>query len=99
VRHVNNNVPFLKQAKAGGTYSTLAQLNSADRWLISPDAEDVINQAAVHYSGASNTDYLFKADKTNRRLSIGVGNAADKGIVMNMPDGVGVTMGDGTTRT
>jgi len=46
---------FLRQAKAAGgsAYSTLAQLNSADRWLISPDGEDVINQAGAHYSGAS----------------------------------------------
>lgn len=90
LRATNNGSVFLKQKRSDGAYSNLAYLSSANIWQFAVD-DPVVTPSVFRSGSTSNSaDYLAQFDFANRRLKVGVGNAADKGIVLTVPEDAGL---------
>src|SRR5207245_4245811 len=81
------------------TYSTLAYLDTSNRWLFSPDAEPIVAGAKLTVGSVSNSaDFELKVDPVARSVQIGTGNLSDLGlkIVGGATAGASATLGDGS---
>src|SRR6266699_3854116 len=60
----SNALPWLKQKRSGAsTYSTLAYLDTSNRWLFSPDGEPIVAGAKLTVGSVSNSaDFELKVD-------------------------------------
>ena len=96
----SNALPWLKQKRSGAsTYSTLAYLDTNNRWLFSPDGEPIVAGAKLTVGSVSNSaDFELKVDPVARSVQIGTGNLSDQGlkIVGGATAGASVTLGDGS---
>src|SRR5204862_3324986 len=77
-----NALPWLKQKRAGvSTYSSLAYLDTANRWLLSPDAEPIVAGAKLTVGSVSDSSsFELKVDPVSRSVQIGSGNSGDLGL-------------------
>jgi hypothetical protein len=96
----SNGLAWLKQKRASAsTYSTLAYLDTGNRWLFSPDAEPVVAGAKFTVGSVSDaSDFELSVDPVARNVKIGSGSVSDQGlqIVGGATAGASVTLGDGT---